>query len=616
MDSLREANSYGFDDMVDMAKGLSNVATQRYQNTSGSNSYSYSSIARAASKLIAVFPVLTSRTVSMSSAHAVSKYIEQISCQFFMLALQQANISNVKNGIDYLRNFHQNLDLGDDNSNAIIATMQSWLDAYEKGTFENATIAGSMNAEAFAEASVDPFMFQADNVKISSTDIRDLVNLMHENANIEVLDTNLNPVSVNDYIVREFANGTYKVTMGYMDLNEAKKYTGKVKNNYNNGNNQNSGNNQNQQRDYSGYIAARKQASDYEDEKARAREEQRHKNAEDEELKRTQHKASEEAQRYTNKDLENRNNHNHQMERDAENRKYQQQQEEDRRKYQQQQEEDRRKFQQKQEEDRRKFQQQQEEIKRKAEEEKAAKERADSQYNTQKAQQFRYGSATILKDQDIKKMNDAVPSILVVRFYQRDNNGGISDIPTEFLIGVKSKIVPITTTEILRRIMNDNKDGQKFLKFMRTITGELKASEVILGLSRITDDVKSYKVKGARGDLWTLLQNRAAAAKSQIKSGKHNDFSAITTVLISQEDVDELYREENLDISNPKNALRFMSSYNLMGFAIVDDSNEVLHLLLDNGSKSFEDISYTMLERETQDGGTYKKLINLMASSR
>lgn len=584
MDSLREANSYGFDDMVDMAKGLSNVATQRYQNTSGNNSYSYSSIARAASKLIAVFPVLTSRTVSMTAAHAVSKYIEQISCQFFMLALQQANISNVKNGIDYLRNFHQNLDLGDDNSNAIIATMQSWLDAYEKGTYENATITGAMNAEAFAEASVDPFMFQADNVKISSTDIRDLVNLMHENANIEVLDTNLNPVSVNDYIVREFANGTYKVTMGYMDLNEAKKYTGKVKNNYNNGNNQNSGNNnQNQQRDYSGYIAARKQASDYEDEKARAREEQRHKNAEDEELKRTQHRSSEEAQRYTNKDLENQNSYNRQMERDAENRK---------------------------------FQQQQEEIKRKAEEEKAAKERADSQYNAQRAQQFRYGSAMILKDQDIKKMNDAVPSILVVRFYQRDNNGGISDIPTEFLIGVKSKIVPITTTEILRRIMNDNKDGQKFLKFMRTITGELKASEVILGLSRITDDVKSYKVKGARGDLWTLLQNRAAAAKSQIKSGKHNDFSAITTVLISQEDVDELYREENLDISNPKNALRFMSSYNLMGFAIVDDSNEVLHLLLDNGSKSFEDISYTMLERETQDGGTYKKLINLMASSR
>ena len=58
-----------------------------------------------------------------------------------------------------------------------------------------------------------------------------------------------------------------------------------------------------------------------------------------------------------------------------------------------------------------------------------------------------------------------------------------------------------------------------------------------------------------------------------------------------------------------------MQSYNLMGFAIADDSNEVLHLLLDNGSKNFEDISYRMLERETQDS-TYKKLINLMAASK
>ena len=226
-----------------------------------------------------------------------------------------------------------------------------------------------------------------------------------------------------------------------------------------------------------------------------------------------------------------------------------------------------------------------------------------------------HNNTAFLKDQDIKKMNDALPSILIVKFYQKNSNDGVSGVATEFIIGIKSKVVPITTTEILRRIMNDNKDGQKFLKFMRVITGELKASDVLLGLSRITDDVKSYKVKGARGDIWTLLQNRAVAAKEQVRSGKHNDFSAITTVLISQQDADELYREENFDINDPKNAIHFMQSYNLMGFAIADDSNEVLHLLLDNGSKNFEDISYRMLERETQDS-TYKKLINLMAASK
>ena len=163
--------------------------------------------------------------------------------------------------------------------------------------------------------------------------------------------------------------------------------------------------------------------------------------------------------------------------------------------------------------------------------------------------------------------------------------------------------------------MNDNKDGKKFMTLMRAITGELKASEIILGMSRIKDDVKSCKVKGAYGDTWKLLSNRAAAAREQIKQGKRNDFSAITTVLISQADADELFHEENIDISDPKNAMHFMRSYNLMGFVIADDATEVLKIMLDNGSGMFEERAYSMLERDNQDG-KYKKLISLMASNK
>ena len=225
----------------------------------------------------------------------------------------------------------------------------------------------------------------------------------------------------------------------------------------------------------------------------------------------------------------------------------------------------------------------------------------------------------ILRDQDIKKMNDAAPALLVVKFYHsyKDDNGNtvVSNVPTEFIIGVKSHLIPVTTSEILRRIMNDNKDGKKFMTLMRAITGELKASEIILGMSRIKDDVKSCKVKGAYGDTWKLLANRAAAAREQIKQGKRNDFSAITTVLISQADADELFHEENIDISDPKNAIHFMRSYNLMGFVIADDATEVLKIMLDNGSGMFEERAYSMLERDNQDG-KYKKLISLMASNK
>lgn len=514
--TLHEAGSDTVDTIVQIAKGLSNVATNAQADKSG---YSYSSIAKAASKLIAVFPVLASRTVSFDTARMTSKYIEQISCQFFMFALQQANISNAKDGIAYLRQFHQNLNMGDDNTDAVIAAMQSWIDAYTRGTQESATFADALNNEILSEAMVDPFMMQSDDVKISASDIRDLMHVMQENANIQFYDTKLNPLSIDDYVVREFAGGDYRVTVSPYILNEAKANKKKAKNSY--------------------------------------------------DENKEQHRHEEEM----NKILNDRMNtyQKAQSERDKQDAENEKQQKED-------------------------------------------------QKNTSKDNDWRdanrmHSNAAILKDQDIKKMNDAVPSILIVKFYQKNSNDAVSGVATEFIIGVKSKVVPITTTEILRRIMNDNKDGQKFLKFMRVITGELKASDVLLGLSRITDDVKSYKVKGARGDIWTLLQNRAVAAKEQVRSGKHNDFSAITTVLISQQDADELYREENFDINDPKNAIHFMQSYNLMGFAIADDSNEVLHLLLDNGSKNFEDISYRMLERETQDS-TYKKLINLMAASK
>ena len=514
--TLHEAGSDTVDTIVQIAKGLSNVATNKVANKS---EHSYSSIANASSKLIAVFPVLASRTVSFDTARMASKYIEQLSCQFFMFVLQQANISNAKDGIAYLRQFHQNLNMGDDNTDAVIAAMQSWIDAYTKGTQESNTFADALNNEILSESMVDPFMMQSDDVKISASDMRELMHAMQESANIQFYDTKLNPLSIDDYVVREFAGGDYRVTVSPYILNEAKANKRKANNSYN----------------------------------------------------------------------ENKEQHRHEEEM---NKIYN----------------DRMKTYQKAQSER---------DKQDAENEKQKKE---AQKNTSRDNDWRdanrmHNNTAFLKDQDIKKMNDALPSILIVKFYQKNSDGGVSGVATEFIIGIKSKVVPITTTEILRRIMNDNKDGQKFLKFMRVITGELKASDVLLGLSRIADDVKSYKVKGARGDIWTLLQNRAVAAKEQVRSGKHNDFSAITTVLISQQDADELYREENFDINDPKNAIHFMQSYNLMGFAIADDSNEVLHLLLDNGSKNFEDISYRMLERETQDS-TYKKLINLMAASK
>ena len=595
--ALNEASSdVTFDQMYDMAKGVANVATGLKKGSKASE-YSYSSLAKAASKMVAVFPVLASRTVSAETAQMVTKYIEQKMCSLFVLALQQANISTAKSGIEYLRQYHQNLNVGGDNINAIISTMDTWINAYEAGkTSDKIHEAGSISGAMYnADDDIDvSSLFECDrDLEISARDVAEIMKIMQEQEKIVVYDTKLNPVSINDYVVKEFATGDYHVSVKPLSaFIEARNDT------YDGG--RAIGTAADRQARSAADSKYSSGTAEWEDEYQAQRNRQRtivddkdyDEKKRDEQRRRDWAKEDREQEKRDRREARSdRNTARNEHRNDRINAAIDRRRRIDR--------EDRSDAEHKEDRDYLKDERQR---------------AADSRKNQADARKYS-GNNVSLKDFDVKKMNDAVPSMLVVRFYNQNDKGVISDVPTEFIIGVKSKLIPVTTTEILRRIMNDNKDGKKFLKFMRVITGELSASNVIFGFSRMKDDIKSTKRKGAYGEIWNLLANRAEASREAVKHGVRNDFSAITTVLISQNDADELFREENFDISDPKNAYHFMQSYNLIAFAIADDATESLKIMMDDGEKNFEEYAYRMFERETKDG-TYKKLINLMAASK
>ncbi len=475
---------------IDVISGKSSSLNGKYSR----DSYSFSSAAKAASKLIAVYPVLISRSVSPETAHMVSKYIEQKGCIILQLALQQANISGAGSGVDYLKKFHQNLNIGGDDVaalgsiiNAMIGDVSDTRNGRMDFQNNSATIAGNMIQENNIQNIYDIIdwnkLLENDNsIKISGQQMRELMEVFSDAEKYQIYDTNLNERSINDFIVKEFA-GDYRVTI--KAFNE------------------------------DGYtIPDSDIASD------------------DELFKRYQRTRT----IYNNR-------------------------------------------------------KQDEEEKNKI--------------------KNRLGQVSFLKDQDIKKMNSAVPSLIIVKFYNSSN----ASVATEFIIGVKAKALAVDSTEILRRITNDNKDGKSFLNIMRAITGELKMSDFLFGLSRTKEDLKSTRIKGAYGDTWNLLQNRAMAAKTALARGQRNDFSAITTVVISRDDADDLFKEENIDVTSPSVAKHFMESYNLLGFAIVDDALESVKLLFDDGNKYFEEFSYKMLARETE-ADTYKSMLRLLANNR
>ena len=494
--------------VFDLAMGISKAVAKNKNK----KVYSYSSLAKAASSLIAIFPVLVSRTIEAKVAQNISKFIEQKACSLFTLALQQANISTAQSGVEYLKNFHQNLDIGGAGVDTVVRTMQAW-------------IGGITDGAALDESG---YMFEAAYNRMGKDLYYD--DLLYPDYHLKINQVNINQImeSVQSISNNRRSDNNYYNTASLADLNIIHEIRAKYRN-----------------------IPIEDIPDEYWNHPYRT--------------KKNKINASIDTQRKA------RENYAKDMEDDIA------------------------------------FE------KRKRLDKDYQKDREYDLQVRDAEQLARISSGRnveFLKDQDIKKMNDAIPSLLVVRFYQSTT----ATVATEFIIGVKSRMIPVTTAEVLRRIMNDNKDGKSFLNLMRTITGELKVSDFLFNLGRIKEDIRSCRVKGAYGDTWNLLKNRADAAKEQVKYGRRNDYAAITTVLISKADADELFRAENFDITDVRNALHFMESYNLMAFGIVDEATESFRILFDDDSRTFEEISFMMLERESNR--EYKKLIQLMASSR
>ena len=452
----------GYDSEKEEWKRTSSSGKEAYDNV-----YKYSSVAKAASKMIAVFPLICSRNVSLNTAQMVSKYLEAKGAQMLQLALQATNIYSAKSGMEYLSRFHQNLNIGNTSTEVLTQAINQWIE--DKRDEQEA--AGKNESTEVLDNFLNSLPIVEDTtLSLAPRDLNFILNSIQEfcesSIYIKPYDTDLNPVSLNDFIVDESYGGHYNVKLSIVAekaLRDSKK--------------------QNSDNDWTSKYGPTNPPS-------------------------------------------------------------------------------------------------------------------------------RNGSSagSLLKNQDVRKMNDAIPTLLVVRFYNSDN----SNISTEFIVGVKTSVIPANTDEILRKIANDNEDGKFFTNLIRVGTGEIGALDFVFGLSRTAEDLAAMRKKGSLGDTWRLLQNRAYASKEQLKRGRRSSYSAITTVVITKEDADTLYREENIDITNPSVAKHFMESYNLLGFGIVNDVLESLQIIFDDDNNYFEELSYKMLQRENNSNDNIIKALNLV----
>lgn len=211
---------------------------------------------------------------------------------------------------------------------------------------------------------------------------------------------------------------------------------------------------------------------------------------------------------------------------------------------------------------------------------------------------------------DVKKANEMQPTLMIVNFYVNEKDRDLN-VAQQFVCGVKSKLYAIDSSDIINKIITKHVDSDVLLKLVKVSTREISfVKDFLLGIDDAKLDSLSKSRKGSGSTLFKALERRALKGKVRRSLRLENSAKAISTLVISSEEAEDLRKYENIDVMNPRTIVPIMEKLNLLYFVVVDTIGESVNMLTD-GETEYESYSFTALERESGDAA-YKKAINLI----
>lgn len=210
---------------------------------------------------------------------------------------------------------------------------------------------------------------------------------------------------------------------------------------------------------------------------------------------------------------------------------------------------------------------------------------------------------------DIKKANELMPTNVVVTFTTVDN--GVKHTSTG-VIGVKAKLYPVSQLELINRISSKVKDRNGLFNLVRATTREISFfRDLAFAIDKAKLDAVYVAKDSDNARMFKLLERRAAKNR-YMRLIKSNNASPITSLVLSQEDVNYLKTNSNIDMMKTHTTRTLLESYNLMDIIIADESLELARFMFDDGDGTYETLTFDALEKEASDN-SYKKVINLMS---
>ena len=217
-----------------------------------------------------------------------------------------------------------------------------------------------------------------------------------------------------------------------------------------------------------------------------------------------------------------------------------------------------------------------------------------------------------LSDNDVKKANELVPTTLSVTMQElsKDTFGG----NRTYVLGIKGLMHPVNSNDIVSNLIDGHKAGNKFFNFIRATSGEISfIKDFVLSIGEIKEDtIKKHSKDGSHW--WSTLKRRRTMAKMKNRFGG-SQLLPNASIVCSMEEIVEMKDVYGIDLMNPVHVKKIMDRYFLLGFAIVDEAQELCYFIFD-GENEYQALSFKGLEKENNSRNDFKDIYKMINSGR
>ena len=216
-----------------------------------------------------------------------------------------------------------------------------------------------------------------------------------------------------------------------------------------------------------------------------------------------------------------------------------------------------------------------------------------------------------LNDQKVKKANALNPLTMNVSFKVKATDQAVVNV--EAMIGVKAKLYPVDSMEILDRIYSDRETKINLFNFIRAFSGEIQFwRDFVFALSKAKIDA-NFNARKVGSKLWKVLERRSKTSKLSQMLNINNSATAITTLVLSSEEAGFLNKEYDIDLLDSSVARKLLDDFNFISIMIVDENLETIRTIMDTGSDEWECNTFKAFERDEEMD--YKQMVKMLAKA-